>query len=185
LPIGPRHTFICAPVLADPDAPVSVNQTVHHLRGGAGVIVQGPKTAVGGRTVTFPSSIALDVEIHLARFVGAERDALMFTGEKGAPLGPRVLGTAFRSARAKAGRPELTLHDLRHTANRLAATTGATLAELMHRMGHAAPHSATRDLHATRERDQVITEALADLRPNAPVLYLGKKLRHEEGTKSA
>jgi integrase len=164
---------------------VSINQTVHHLRDGQGVVVQGPKTAAGRRTVTFPSSIALDVETHLTRFVGPERDALVFTGEKGAPLGPRVLGTAFRHARAVAGRPDLTLHDLRHTANTLAATTGATLAELMHRMGHATPHSAMRYLHATQERDQVIAEALAELRPIAPVLDLGEKLGHAEGTKSA
>jgi integrase len=163
---------------------ISVAQTVHHLRAGKGVVVQGPKTNAGRRTVSFPSSVVADVESHLARFVGPQRDALVFTGEKGAPLRPHVLGKAFRVARVAAGRPELTLHDLRHTADTLAAATGATLPELMHRMGHATPHSAMRYLHATKERDAVIAEALADLRPNAAVVPLAEKIGHAEGTKS-
>ncbi len=149
----------------------TVAQTVHHLKGGQ-VVVQGPKTAAGRRTVAFPSSIAVDVADHLARFVGPDPDALVFTGEQGGPLRPHVFGKEFRRARAVAGRPDLTLHDLRHTADTLAAATGATLPELMHRMGHATPHSALRYLHATRDRDRVIGEALAELRPSAPVISL-------------
>ena len=38
--------------------------------------------------------------------------------------------------------------------------------------------------HAIKERDQVIAEALADLRPEAAVVTLPEKLRHAEGTKS-
>jgi integrase len=83
-----------------------------------------------------------------------------------------VFGKAFRRARNLAGRPDLTLHDLRHTADTLAAATGATLPELMYRMGHATPHSALRYLHATKDRDRVIGEALAELRPSAPVVPL-------------
>jgi hypothetical protein len=62
----------------------------------------------------------------------------------------------------------------RNTADTLAALTGATLAELMHRMGHATPHSAIRYLHATRERDEVLAEALAELRPTAEVVAIEK-----------
>jgi len=80
-----------------------------------------------------------------------------------------------RRAGNLAGRPDLTLHDLRHTAETLAAATGATLPELMHRMGHATPHSGIRYLHATKERDKVIAEALADLRPSAPVVDLSDR----------
>jgi integrase len=154
---------------------VTVAQTVHHLRDGLGVIMRGPKSNAGARTVAFPSSIAGDVDDHLKRFVGPGRDELVFTGELGAPLRPHVFGAAFRRARNLAGRPELTLHDLRHTADTLAAATGATLPELMHRMGHATPHSAIRYLHATKQRDKVIAEALAELRPNAPVIPIGRR----------
>ena len=54
----------------------------------------------------------------------------------------------------------------------------------MHRMGHATPHSAMRYLHATKDRDIVIAEALAELRPSAPVVPLAEKLGHTEGTES-
>ena len=149
---------------------VTVFQTLHHL--GGPVVVQDTKTKSSRRIVALPASILGDLEDHLGRFVALDRDALVFTGEKGAPLGLRVLGNAWRKARLAAGRPELTLHDLRHTADTLAAATGATLPELMHRMGHATPHSALRYLHATRDRDQVLAEALAGLRPLAPVVPL-------------
>jgi integrase len=150
---------------------VTVAQTLHQLNSGE-IVAQGPKTKAGRRSVVFPSSIAAEVEDHLARFVGPGRDALVFTGEKGGPLRAHVLGKAFRRARSLVGRPKLTLHDLRHTADTLAAATGATLPELMHRMGHATPHSALRYLHATKDRDRVIGEALAELRSNATVIDL-------------
>ncbi|MEU4821223.1 tyrosine-type recombinase/integrase [Actinomadura sp. NPDC023710] len=37
---------------------------------------------------------------------------------------------------AKLGVPELHFHDLRHTGNTFAAESGATLRDLMERMGH-------------------------------------------------
>jgi integrase len=111
----------------------------------------------------------------LVRFVGSDRDALVFTGDQGGPLRPHVFYAAFKKARAAAGRPDLTLHDLRHTSDTLAAATGATLPELMHRMGHATPHSALRYLHATRDRARVIGDALAELRPNAEVINLEER----------
>jgi integrase len=150
---------------------ITVAETKHHLTDGT-IVTQGPKTAAGRRTVAFGASIAGDVADHLACYVGPDRDALVFTGDHGGPLRPHVLGKAFRAARATVGRDDLTLHDLRHTSNTLTAATGATLPELMHRMGHATPHSALRYLHATKDRDRVLGDALADLRPSAPVIDL-------------
>ena len=45
----------------------------------------------------------------------------------------------FGRARTKAGRPDLRFHDLRHTGAMMAAHAGATIAELMGRLGHATP----------------------------------------------
>ena len=50
-----------------------------------------------------------------------------------------------------------------HTANTLAAGTGASTRELMHRMGHSSSAAALRHQHATRDRDQAIAKALGDL----------------------
>ena|ERR1039458_6089993 len=53
--------------------------------------------------------------------------------------------------------------NLRHTGLTLAAATGATTAELMHRAGHASASASLRYQHATRDRDQVLANALAEL----------------------
>ena len=69
----------------------------------------------------------------------------------------------YYPAREAAGRPDLRFHDLRHTGATLAAATGATLAELMARLGHSTPAAAMRYQHAAAERDKVIAAALSKL----------------------
>ncbi|MFD0732458.1 hypothetical protein [Planotetraspora mira] len=44
--------------------------------------------------------------------------------------------------------------------NTLAAATGASLKELMARMGHSSPRAALIHLHASQDRDQAIAKAL-------------------------
>jgi integrase len=61
-------------------------------------------------------------------------------------------------------------HDLRHAGLTWAATQGATIAELMHRAGHASPHAAMLYQHATRDRDHAIAEAMAKLADPAQVV---------------
>jgi integrase len=51
-------------------------------------------------------------------------------------------------------------HDLRHTGNTLAASSGASTRELMHRMGHATMRAALVYQHATSERDREIASAM-------------------------
>jgi transcriptional regulator with XRE-family HTH domain len=61
----------------------------------------------------------------------------------------------------KAGLPADThIHDPRHTGNTFAAETGASLAELMNRMGHASTRAAQIYLHARKERDREIATTL-------------------------
>ena len=52
------------------------------------------------------------------------------------------------------------MHDLRHTGNTFAAETGASLAELMNRMGHSSTRAAQVYLHAREERGQQIAATL-------------------------
>ncbi len=51
-------------------------------------------------------------------------------------MAPATLYKVYYPAREAAGRKDLRWHDLRHTGAMLAAQTGATLAELMGRLGH-------------------------------------------------
>lgn len=76
---------------------------------------------------------------------------------------PSTLYRHFYKARAAAERPDLPWHDLRHTGATLAAQTGATLAELMTRLGHSTHQAALRYQHAAHGRDRVIADALSKL----------------------
>ena len=69
----------------------------------------------------------------------------------------------FYPARVRAGREVLRFHDLRHTGAVLAASTGATLADLMACLGHSTPGAALRYQHAAQDRDRVIAVALSEL----------------------
>jgi hypothetical protein len=57
----------------------------------------------------------------------------------------------------------LHFHDLRHTGNQLAANSGATTRELMHRMGHGSMRAALIYQHASTERDRRIAQEMAAL----------------------
>ena len=57
----------------------------------------------------------------------------------------------------------LHVHDLRHTGNTWAAETGATLRDLMDRMGHATTWAALIYLHKSAGRDKAIADALSKM----------------------
>lgn len=143
-------------------ATLSVEQSrTFTMRGTA--LVKDPKSRVGARVLAVPAHVVPALEAQLARFVGPEPEALLLTGIHGRPVSKVVLQRAWEAARSAVGRPDLHLHDLRHTGLTLAAATGATTAELMHRAGHASAAAALRYQHATRDRDRVLAEALAGL----------------------
>jgi integrase len=126
-------------------------------------IVKEPKSAAGRRTIAIPEFLIPDVTKHLERFTGDAPDSLVFNGVSGGPLSAHVLQTAWQRARANVGRTDLHLHDLRHTGLTLAAATGATTVELMHRAGHSSAEAAMRYQHATRDRDRIIADALSKI----------------------
>jgi integrase len=55
------------------------------------------------------------------------------------------------------------LHGLRHTGNTLAGAAGASLRELMERMGHSTTRAALIYQHRTSERDKLIADAMGKL----------------------
>jgi integrase len=54
----------------------------------------------------------------------------------------------------------LHLHDLRHAGSTWSAQSGATLKEVMARIGHSSTRAAMIYQHATKNRDQAIAAAL-------------------------
>ena len=91
---------------------------------------------------------------------------MLFPAKSGNHLAPATLNRHFYKARAKAHRPDLRFHDLRHSGAVLAAATGATLAELMGRLGHSTPAAAMRYQHAAQGRDREIAALLSKLASN-------------------
>jgi integrase len=62
-----------------------------------------------------------------------------------------------------AGGLSVHFYDLRRTGNTLTAHSGATLSELVLRMGHASTRAARIYLHTTSARDRTVADALAEL----------------------
>jgi integrase len=126
-------------------------------------LVGPPKTDAGLRTLAIPAVLAAELESQLDSRAQEDEDGYVFTGVKGGPLAPHVLQDAWTKARTEVGLPDLHLHDLRHLAGTLAASTGAGTKELMYRLGHASQQAALRYQHATRQRDRAIADALDEL----------------------
>ena len=128
-----------------------------------GFAVTTPKSDAGTRDVAVPPHLVPVIQAHLAVHVGPEPDALLFPAHHGGHLAPSTLYRRFYAAREAAGRPDLRFHDLRHSGAVLAASTGATIAELMARLGHSTPAAAMRYQHAAQGRDQAIAELMSKI----------------------
>jgi len=141
---------------------VHVTEQIQELKDGT-LVVGPPKTAAGVRRVAIPQALIPELEAHLARWAAPGPDGLVFCGTRDQPMRRASLYTAWRRAVRAADVEGLRFHDLRHTGNTLAAATGASIRELMTRMGHASPRAALIYQHATDERDRAIAEALSQL----------------------
>ena len=140
-----------------------------------GRLIDGdPKSHAGTRTVAFPADIVPELADHLERFAEASPNGLVFIGPKGGRLRRSNFRDVWYRARGAVGLGELHFHDLRHTGNTMAAAQGASLRELMERMGHSSPRAALIYLHATRERDQKIAAGMGKLFADAKRASTGK-----------
>lgn len=117
-----------------------------------------PKTDAGYRTVALPPHVIPYLRDHLREYAGEER---LFVSSTGGPMPGDTLTQAFSRARDRLGMEGFRFHDLRHTGQTLAAATGASLADLMKRLGHSSPAAAMRYLHTVNGRDEAIAEALS------------------------
>lgn len=123
-----------------------------------------PKSRAGKRTISLPRAILPDVQNHLKDHVGEYQDSLLFTGPS--KSSPPLRRNNFRrlvrwsEATAAVGAEGLHFHDLRHSGNTFAARTGASLRDLMTRMGHDSPRAALIYQHATSDADRSIAEAV-------------------------
>jgi integrase len=127
-----------------------------------GALVTGPpKSLAGIRWITIPPFLLADVAEHLDDFTGAAPESLVFTGPKGAQLRRSNFTRIWRAALDAAGLVGIHFHDLRHTGNTLAGEAGASLRELMDRMGHSSTRAAYIYQHRTALRDKMIADEIS------------------------
>ena len=140
---------------------IHVTEQLVELAGGK-TMFKAPKSDAGsvGRV---PAELVPILEDHLADYVGPERrrPAVHQPGGPSAAANevPAPLGRACKAA----GMTGLHFHDLRGSGATWAAVTGATLPELMHRLGHRTHTAALRYQHATAERHREVADRLGAL----------------------
>lgn len=143
------------------DGTIRVRRAV--VRTKSGFKIEPPKSDAGIRDVAVPPHMMAALKDHMAKHVEPQQDALLFPADHGGHLAPATFYRWYYKARTKAKRGDLRFHDLRHTGAVLAAQTGATLAELMARLGHSTPAAAMRYQHAAQGADRRIANALSAL----------------------
>lgn len=145
---------------------------------GKGLVLGPPKSRAGMRTVAIPAAILPAVREHMNTYVKDHSNALVFTTENGKAIwrGNFNKLVKWRATVAGIGAAGLHFHDLRHTGNVLAASTGTSLRDLMARMGHDSPRAALIYQHASSDADLAIAAAL-----NARLL----EEAHRDGTDTA
>ncbi len=128
-------------------------------------IVKEPKTAAGVRDVEIPPHLLPFLLDHLDKWAAPGDNGLLFPAVESPSehMKHGALYKVYRRARKVAGRPDLRWHDLRHTGATLAAQQGATLAELMNRLGHSTVAAAMIYQHASAQRDREIARRLSAL----------------------
>jgi integrase len=140
---------------------IHVVEQLVELAGGK-TVFKLPK-ADSDRTVDVPDELVPIIEGHLAQYVGPEADALLFTSPEGHALRRTKFRPRWAGACHKVGVTGLRFHDLRGSGATWAAVAGATLPELMHRLGHRTHTAALRYQHATAERHREVADRLGAL----------------------
>ena len=122
-----------------------------------------PKSLAGVREVGIPEVLVPELVEHVRRWAEPGSHGRVFVGPKGATPRRSNFNRLWQSAARKAGIDPavgLHFHDLRHTGNHL--TKGASLKDMMRRMGHASTRAALIYQHADRESERAIAAGLSD-----------------------
>ncbi|WP_394360427.1 tyrosine-type recombinase/integrase [Amycolatopsis sp. SB7-3] len=131
-----------------------------------------PKTDAGRRPVSVPPHVMPYLRDHMKEWAGRDR---FFVGRDGQPMRGNAVYQAFVRARVKVG-VDVSYHDLRHTGQTLAASAGATLADLKKRLGHASAAASLRYLHAVEGRDREVADQLSKLAAHGNAAKLPKTI---------
>jgi integrase len=110
-----------------------VEETLHELPG-APLVTGPPKSEQSRRTVTYPQDVA---ELLIPLVSMRHRDAYVFLGPDGEPVGYRKFWRMFVKYAERAGLVGLRIHDLRHTHAAHLISQGVALTGIQRRFGHS------------------------------------------------
>jgi integrase len=140
---------------------VTVSRAVTHRRSKDGRCRIDTTKTGDARTVTVPPHIREDIKSHLAQYVSADPEALLFVPARGGcHVNDRVFNDTFKNAAKDVGREDLSAHDLRRFAGSKNAQV-ATLTENMARLGHKTVGAAMRYQHSESGRDAIVAANLS------------------------
>jgi integrase len=142
---------------------VRVTRQLPEVRG-RGLAFGPAKSRASTRVVAIPELIIPVIRWHLSCFAQKEAEGLVFTSSRGQPMwNSQFRGRVWLPALREVGLTGTHFHDLRHSGNTLAASAGASVRELMDRMGHDSERAAMIYLHGSDERQHVIAGTLSKL----------------------
>lgn len=124
-------------------------------------VVSTPKSFAGIRDVAIPPHLVPLLRAHIERYAVPGDDGLIFPNTEGQHMHHGSMYKVFKRARKAIGRPDLRFHDLRHTGATMAAQAGATMRELMDRLGHSTPQAALIYQHAAADRQAELAARLS------------------------
>lgn len=138
---------------------ITVERAVYPVNGE--YVVGEPKSEAGKRRVAIPASLA--AEIDASGPDTRDPDALVVSTRSGR-CAYGAAQTAITRALRSMGRTDVRVHDLRHTGHTLAAESGATLADLMERLGHSTVNASMTYAHAAKDHGRAVADRLEQRR---------------------
>lgn len=116
---------------------VTISKTRHHIDGED--VVQGTKTEQSHRTLAIPDFVIEDIKIAIETHnsVKYEHSDYLIQDGFGKPLLPTTLTQHLPRIEAKAGLPNVSLHDLRHTFASMLNNAHVDIAMISRELGHS------------------------------------------------
>lgn len=103
------------------------------------------------------------LDAHIMQFAGDDPSEPLFPGVEGSVMSDGWSKKHWAKTRSRVGVKTVRFHDLRHTAGTIATQNGATLKEVMSRLGHSTTAAAIRCQRAADDRDREVADRLDEV----------------------
>jgi len=130
---------------------------------GGKAVVGTPKSSSGVRDVHIPPHLVEVIKGHIEAYAQPGPRGLLFPNANGDQIHHGSTYQHYKRARRVAGRDDLRWHDLRHSGAVWVAQSGATVRELMDRLGHSTPSMALHYQHVSEGRQAELARKLSEM----------------------